>query len=514
MDQLKTLQALDSIQSRVSTVGVTILYHPSPSRIGEVARLAELGSGERAAVNRLEPVFCIPSGEHTDALATPFASRKAVVVDALPNGSVRLAADTGSDVLVDGAPLDEGREYREEDLQAGLVLALGNAIVLLLHLLDTDAERGPDFGLLGESREIRSLRASIRRVADLDVPVLLRGETGVGKELVARAIHECSRRRERAYLCVNMAAIAPSVAASELFGHKKFAFTGANRDHEGYFKRAHRGTLFLDEIGDAAQEIQVMLLRAVETGQIQVVGGTMLETVDVRLVAATDSNLEQAVNQGRFRLPLFQRIAGYEIHIPPLRARRDDIGRLFIRFLQDELEQLGEASRLVDPPPGEKGWLRASLVASLAGYPWPGNVRQLKNVTRQIAISNRGAPKLKVDLSIQRLLTAPRDQTPSGPPLPEKRRRASSAISDDAIIAALRNNGFAVSATAAALDVSRTWLFTRMDACERIRKASDLEADEIRRCRDECGGDIDSMVARLEVSKHGLKQRMTQLGIR
>jgi two-component system nitrogen regulation response regulator GlnG len=263
---------------------------------------------------------------------------------------------------VEGEVLSGEREYPVERLRIGLVLMLGNAVVLLLHILNSVGESGPDLGLVGESDEIHKLRSNIRRVADLDVPVLLHGETGVGKELVARAIHECSGRREREYLCVNMAAVTSSVAASELFGHKKSAFTGASRDHEGYFQRADKGTLFLDEIGDASHDVQLHLLRAVETGQIQVVGGDDLLTVDVRLVAATDSNLDQAIEHGRFRLPLLQRLAGYEIHIPPLRSRRDDIGRLFVHFLRVELDRVGDSERLADPAPGRLRRHRVSHV--------------------------------------------------------------------------------------------------------------------------------------------------------
>jgi two-component system nitrogen regulation response regulator GlnG len=515
LDRAKTLNALDSVQATPNTLGLTILFHPSTSRIGDIAHLAEVGSGKHIPVNRLEPVFQLPSGAATEGLVTPFVSRKVMVIEALSSGHVRLSAERGAQVVVDGAPLAAPREFGERDLQAGLVLMVGNAVVLLLHLLQSAGESQPDLGLVGESIAIQRLRAAIRHVADLDVPVLLRGETGVGKELVARAIHECSRRRQREYVCVNMAAITPTVAASELFGHKKSAFTGANRDHAGYFQRADRGTLFLDEIGDAAQEIQTLLLRAVETGQVQPVGAERHETVDVRLIAATDSNLEHQIENGSFRLPLMQRLAGYEIHVPPLRARRDDIGRLFIHLLREELALLGEAKRLDDPRPGEKGWLRASLVAKIASYAWPGNVRQLRNVVRQIAISSRGAAKIQVDPALDRLLSGSQDRTPDQPhSTPKKRKRASSAISDDTIIHALRESSFNISAAASALDVSRTWLFTRMDGCDRIRKASDLEEAEIRRCQEECRGDLDAMVARLEVSKHGLKQRMTRLGIR
>src|SRR5262249_34932398 len=156
---------------------------------------------------------------------------------------------------------------------------------------------------------------------------------GTGKELVARAIHESGRRRGAVCLSVNMGAIPPSLATSELFGAVRGAYTGAVRDHLGYFQRAHGGTLFLDEIGETPPEVQVMLLRVLEPGEVQRVGSPQTQKVDVRLIAATDADLERALHEGRFRAPLLHRLSGYEIYIPPLRERRDDFGRLLFHFL-------------------------------------------------------------------------------------------------------------------------------------------------------------------------------------
>jgi two-component system nitrogen regulation response regulator GlnG len=514
MDEGTTLKVQDTLEFRGGTIGLSILAHPSPSRIGEIVRLTEIGSGERLEINRSEPEFCLPAGGRAEALATMFISRKAVAAEARCSGSVRLTAEEGAEVVVEGEVLVGAREWPVESLQTGLVLVLSKAVALLLHFLPSEGASGPDLGLFGESSEIRRLRAEIRRVADLDEPVLLRGETGVGKELVARAIHACSRRHEQEYVCVNIAAIPPTLAASELFGHRKSGFSGADHDREGYFRRADKGTLFLDEIGDAPSEIQVALLRVLEQGQIQVVGDDEPRKVNVRLIAATDTNIDEAITQGKFRLPLLQRL-GYPIVVPPLRARRDDIGRLFIRFLREELAEVGEAERLADAGPTDKGWLRASLIDRLVRYSWPGNVRQLRNVAHQLAISNRGLPKLRVPPMVEQMLSTSQAPVQGGSaPPPVKPPRDLSAITDDVIIQALRDHRFNQTATAAALNVSRSYLDTRMNDCDRIRKACDIGVDELRRCCDECDGDLDAMVARLEVSKHGLKQQMRRLGLR
>ena len=254
---------------------------------------------------------------------------------------------------------------------------------------------------MGESEGLVELRREIRRVADLEIPVLLRGETGTGKELMARAIHRAGRRREKPYLSVNLGAIPPTLAASELFGAAKGAFTGAVRPHSGYFPRAHDGTLFLDEIGEAPPEVQVMLLRVLENGEIQHLGVQETQTVDVRMIAATDLDLETATDEGSFRAPLLHRLAGYEIVVPPLRERRDDFGRLLLDFLREELEAVGEAQRLERE---RSEWLPVSIVARLARHDWPGNVRQLKNAARQIVIGSRGSDTVRIGPQLERLL--------------------------------------------------------------------------------------------------------------
>ncbi|WP_267898709.1 sigma-54 factor interaction domain-containing protein [Sorangium cellulosum] len=212
----------------------------------------------------------------------------------------------------------------------------------------------PRHGLVGEGSALEDVLMSAARVADLQVPVLLRlrGETGVGKERVAQAIHQASPRAGRPCLAVNMAVLAPNTAASELFGHARGSFTGAHQRHVGLFERAHGGTLFLDEIGDMSMEVQAMLLRALETGTILPLGDSEQRAVDVRVIAATDVDLEQAVAQGRFRAPLLHRLQGYIITIPPLRQSREDIPRLLLHFLREELAQIGELSRLEPPAAG------------------------------------------------------------------------------------------------------------------------------------------------------------------
>jgi two-component system nitrogen regulation response regulator GlnG len=369
------------------------------------------------------------------------------------------------------------------------------------------------------------VRHEVRRVADLEVPVLLRGETGTGKELVANAIHQAGPRRVGPFLSVNMGAIPPSLATSELFGATKGSYTSSVRDQPGYFQRAHGGTLFLDEIGEASSEVQVMLLRVIETGEIQRVGGPGTQKVDVRLIAATDADLEGEIEAGRFRAPLFHRLSGYELFIPPLRDRRDDFGRLFCHFLAEELRAIHEEHRLTPPKEGAPHWMPASVVARLARYSWPGNVRQLRNTVRQIVIGSRSSETVEIGPQVERLLreTTPAAEPTAGPlPVPRAlpRRRAEaheyrspSEVTEAELVEALRNNRWEVKLAAEKLGISRPSLYLLIDKFPSIRKAADLSREQILEARQSCNGSLDAMVALLEVSKKGLLQRITQLGI-
>ena len=516
--------------ARLRVPGLTVLWHPDLARVGDRARLEGLLRGGAAALTRTSPGFQPPGAPRTRALEHAALEGLRLRFSAGSSyGAVRVGAGgSNGDVRVDGAPLAGERELTAEEIEGGIVLDLRDSVVLLLHQLPAAEQwEGRDYGLVGESEALVEVRREIRRVADLEIPVLLRGETGTGKELMARAIHRASRRRDQPYLSVNLGAVPPSLAASELFGAAKGAFTGAVRTQVGYFARAHRGTLFLDEVGEAPGEVQVMLLRALESGEIQPLGVQEVQHVDVRLVAATDVDLEQVTAEGSFRAPLFHRLAGYEIVVPPLRERRDDFGRLLVHFLRGELEAVGESSRLE----GERllRWLPTSIVARLARHDWPGNVRQLRNVARQIAIGGRGVETVRIGPQLERVLQEAvadggRPEAPSGRPVggPEPQRAAPpprrayrdpAEVGEEELLAALRRHRWAVKPAADDLGVSRTSLYALIDRSETARKAADLGRDEIDAARQACAGDLEAMSERLEVSSSGLRQRMKELGL-
>jgi two-component system, NtrC family, nitrogen regulation response regulator GlnG len=296
-------------------------------------------------------------------------------------------------------------------------------------------------------------------------------------------------------------------------------------DQPGYFQRADGGTLFLDEIGEAPAEVQVMLLRVLETGEVQRVGSPAAQKVDVRLLAATDVDLEQAIAEGRFRAPLLHRLASYEITIPPLRARRDDFGRLLVHFLRQELSAIGEERRLRPPEGAAPLWLPASIVARLARHDWPGNVRQLRNAVRQMVIDSRRSQTVQIGPQIERLLREVDAQAaPDGEALPPaaspaRRRkpaqsyRVPSQVPVEEVVAALRDNAWEVKPAAAQLGIARPSLYVLMEKIPGLRKASDLTRAEILQEREQCHGDLAAAAQRLEVSRSGLLLRMKQLGI-
>jgi DNA-binding NtrC family response regulator len=229
--------------------------------------------------------------------------------------------------------------------------------------------------ILGSSAPMQKLYDAIGRVAPTSATCLLIGESGTGKELAAQTIHDLSRRKKSPFLPLNCGAVSPQLIESELFGHEKGSFTGADRQHKGYFERAHGGTLLLDEITEMPQELQVKLLRVLETGQFMRVGTTTPMSADVRLIAATNRNPEQAVADGKLRADLYHRLNVFPIALPPLRERATDIELLAQHFL-DQLNQRESAAKSFAP----------GTLATLYAHGWPGNVRELKNYVQRAFI--------------------------------------------------------------------------------------------------------------------------------
>jgi len=504
----------DSSTSRSARVpALTVLSHPAMSRAGERALLEALAAGEEVAISRMGPELRRRGQPAGAPLEDPFVSRRPFTLAPGRDGGVLLrVGEDGTSVSVGLQPVRGELALGPEAIARGVPLVLCQRIVLLLHVVELDGY-GPEdqLGLVGESAGLRQVRQQIRNVMDLDVPVLVRGETGTGKEQVARALHENGSRRHGTLVPVNLAAIPKDLAAAELFGVKRGAFTGADRDREGLFQRAHGGTLFLDEVGEAPPEVQVMLLRVLESGDLFPVGGVSPVKLDVRLVAATDADLEARMRAGQFRAPLLHRLAGYEIHLPPLRERLEDIGLLFAHFARQELEKVGEVERLAPANPRAEPWLPANLALALLGYSWPGNVRELRNKARQLIISNRGRPSLAPDARLARELGLSPAPDSNPPKAPEPRRKPSD-VSRDELVAALRACEWEQAAAAIRLGLPRSSVHFLIEKY-RVRTAGDLTTEEIIRAHQELGGKLGVMASTLEVSRPALRRRAKELGL-
>ena len=260
---------------------------------------------------------------------------------------------------------------------------LSNAIELIRRAVD---ERGraapvpqvaqPDIGILGQAPAMQEVFRAIGRLSQSPVTVLITGESGTGKELVAQALHQHSARASKPFVALNTAAIPRDLLESELFGHERGAFTGAQQQRRGRFEQAEGGTLFLDEIGDMPAELQTRLLRVLSDGQFYRVGGTQSVQANVRVIAATHQALEERVRDGRFREDLFHRLNVIRLRLPPLRERREDIPLLAQHFLAGCAREMG----------GEPRRLSESALEALCEFPWPGNVRQLENVCRWLTV--------------------------------------------------------------------------------------------------------------------------------
>jgi len=363
-----------------------------------------------------------------EALLRVASPRRQKVVARLPS---RGAGDTVVEIEIEDDPRAPERKI--------FFLADVSELHGLRRLLD---EKGRFHDIVGRSVEIQRVVRLVQQVAPTDVTVLIEGETGTGKELVARAIHHESARRKGPFVAVNCAGLSEELAASQLFGHRRGAFTGAVADATGMFEAARSGTLFLDEIGDLPLRIQTTLLRVLEERAVMRIGETQPRPVDVRIVVAANRDLATEVEAGRFRADLLYRIRVGRIHLPPLRERRVDLPLLVRHILS---EQRAITGRHVDAVNDE-------AMQALLAYEWPGNVRELKNTLGYAVIHCAGTAVELEDLPPEVLEHA----TPVIPPgdLPDDER--------ERIVAALERAGGERKAAAVLLGVSRATLYRRM----------------------------------------------------
>ncbi|MDZ4348675.1 MAG: sigma-54 dependent transcriptional regulator [Xanthomonadaceae bacterium] len=302
--------------------------------------------------------------------------------------------------------------------------------------------------LIGESMAMRALRKTIQKAAATTAPVLITGETGTGKELVAHLLHQQSGRAHGPFVAVNCAALPASLFQAEVFGYEKGAFTGAYRRNAGRIEAAEGGTLFLDEIGDLALDMQVILLRFLEEGTFERLGSVDTIHADVRIVAATHIDLEQACRTGRFREDLFYRLNALHVQTPPLRDRGEDIEHLAVHFLAELGEELGLRAHQLAP----------DALARIRQHAWPGNIRELRNRVRQALVMCESEMLTVADLDLE----STRATNPP-PDAPLTLRQARHQAERQAIERALLACGGKIPATARCLGVSRAQLYRLLE---------------------------------------------------
>jgi two-component system nitrogen regulation response regulator GlnG len=485
---------------------LTILWHPDVARVGGMFTFYELGEGDSTPLSRLSPVFTHYT-DAPDSLCDPFLSRKPCLAMVRAADGVRLVpVASEAPVELDGKPIHGDVVLTAAELAQTHILTLGRRIILALHLVVHPVRASDDFGLLGHSDVIQEVRGLILSAAGLDLPVLIRGETGTGKDLTAAAIAKASRREP--FVAVNAAALASSIGTAELFGYAKGAFTGATESRKGYFVEADGGTLFLDEIGLAIPEIQTALLRVLETGEVRGLGSPQARKVDVRVIAATDVQLEESAAKGTFLQPLLHRLSAFQIRLPPLRERRQDIGVLFLHFLSEILRETGELHRLQNMATTKRPWLTADVMTQVALAPWPGNVRQLRNFANQLAVANRGATSAHLDPTLHALLGQDIALTPKPASQTKSKPSATVNLSPEELLAVLERNDFQPSRAARELGISRTTMYELIRRDPQLRKATEISDDELRRQLDECNGDLAELSQRLHTSVRALQLRL------
>jgi len=481
---------------------LTIIFHPDVTRIGEQAFPVEHGSAQSGVVGRNQPGFSRSVVGSGISLGDPHISREALVIDRQADSLV-LRRDSGaSRCQVDGRELDGEAVLSDQQLHQGVVIFLAHRVVLLLREIswmdDRSAQESVSAELVGSSPYMCGLKRQIDAAARSDLDVLVRGETGTGKELVASAIHLNSHDTSGSLVAVNMSAIPLALAPALLFGSAKGAFTGADSASAGYFEQAEGGVLFLDEIGDTPVEIQAQLLRAIQQREIQVVGGPV-RRIGLRIISATDAELESG---GDFKAALRHRLGACEIVLEPLRRHPEDIGELMCFFLGQYLEEATEpglrSGRDIDRLT-VAAW--AELFHVFVRYSWPGNIRQLANFCRQVTLAGGSHPTLPAGLR----------QQVDQPVVPEVDKSAAlrrpESVNDGEFLAAMEATNYEPMATARLLNISRSAVYRRMEECG-LRVAGGIPEEELQEVLTGCGGNVNDAAAVLRVSRSGLRARL------
>lgn len=464
---------------------LTVVFHPDRARIGASLNLGALAASGRlhldaTTIGRNAPLF-----EDGLGLNEPHISRRALVLKHHARGIQILNAAESSYTQL-GPEKASSMPLSFTELERGVAVRFGHAVVCWLKLVpeSNDDTEVSSVAFAGVSPKAANVRRLISIAASSDLPVLLRGESGVGKEVAAHAIHRASARSEKPLVVLNMAALPETLAEAELFGSTRGAFTGAEK-RSGYFAEANQGTLFLDEIGDLPVSVQPKLLRALQTGEVQVVGGRPL-SVDVRVIAASDADLDDST---AFKNALLQRLAGITIDLPPLRERPEDLGVLLVSAEETDLLSDTEMK-----PRDAAAW--ASFMYDALHQEWRGNVREFLMSAKRFALS------LQYDATVgakrRHLMVDTHGDSQSKPELP----------TDDEIEAIHEQSEFEIAETARRLGLSRGTLYRRVETIPGVRLSTDCSDAEIVEAIATVGHNLSALSQVLRLSKAAIASRL------
>lgn len=490
------LSPLDRHESPL--LALTIVWHPDVARIGEQYVFAGTGAVE---LNRYLPLFARPGAEGLPLGHGAISRDRLLILRGVADEIEIRPPSSRMVVELNGAPVTGPVRLAGTDMARGAMLGLGRTVLLCLHWMRCLPKHNPVPGLAGVGGAAIAVRDQIRLAAPTSLPVLLLGETGTGKEVAARAVHALGTRAGAPLVAVNMATLNETLAAADLFGAVKGAYTGAHTARQGLFAEADGATLFLDEIGNTPAAVQPMMLRVLEGGVYRPLGAAQDRHSNARLIAATDQQLGSA----QFNQALLRRLESFVVHMPPLRERREDIGVLIVHVLALESQE------------GRAAALPFGFVSAVANSDWPGNIRQLAHVLKRAWLSVLAgeapvfapvSPQLSSQLSLQTSQHDVRRAAVDAAP-----RRKPAELTEQDILQAMERHGWTIQGAAQSLGISRPTMYKLLEVHSGIRRAELIPRDEISAALGASAGNVQRCASLLKTPSEALRRHLHVLGL-
>ena len=500
--EMKTRHADEDIACRIDYVPTLVVaLHPQLERVGEVAPLLELVNGERAYISRNRPDFS-KDGSAGKPLNNSFISRSPVIIQRDTDDIYRVRAhSTSTQVSIDGRALQREYLLSQSELAGGVIISLNQKIVLVLKLLPLQDKLTSKHNLLkGISPDIHALNDKLQHIAGMDIPVIIRGAAGAGKELAAMKLHQDSGRAEQPFMVINLAAIHDAVAEEELFGVKRDGQLIA-----GYFSQVGKGCLVLEDLEDASEKVIGLLFAAIKRGDFVAVNDTQTQPINCRIIMTSIYETCPCSRESRL-WQLTNLLAAYQVFLPSLAERIEDIGILFLYFVRQQWQKLYPESSFSLA-------ISVETMVQVLSFNWPGNVRQLRNVARQVVIDSRNQDSLQLDPQLLSILKPQVETAHNGHYKKNNGKgRRPNTVGREELLNTLRQNQFELQATAQALAISRASVYQLIQRFDGINTAQDLTESELSSNYQKWQGDTEKMMWDLEVSQVGLRRRLKAMG--